>query len=167
MLSAAPKPQPNQPPPQVSPFETGEAKPKSEVDQLIRTLGEQVTGNYTELKRNSDFFYDEPLHPVLQDKTIDNLQARDLAHIKANYPTLKERLRHMSQATQERERKQKQQEAQAKMQQKSAGTPALEATTKGSLKDRMFSAMGIKRGKKTASLADKSQTREIARTPSQ
>lgn len=148
-MFAQPKPQQNQPQPQASPFEVGE---------LIRVLGEQVAGNYSQ----------QPLHPVLENKTVDNLKAKDEAHVRANYPTLQERLRHIGQATKDRELQQKQQEAQAKLQnQKSVETPAPEPSTKGSLKDRMFSAMGIKRGKKTASLADQSQTREIARAPSQ
>ncbi|OGY08232.1 MAG: hypothetical protein A2782_00440 [Candidatus Blackburnbacteria bacterium RIFCSPHIGHO2_01_FULL_43_15b] len=158
MLSTRPQSTNNSQPLPPPAFETGgTSQPKSEVDQLIWALGEQVTGDYAH----------QPLHPVLQDKTIDNLQAKDEAHVKSNYPTLQERLKHVSQATRERETQKRQNEAQAKIQQKPVDSPAPMATTKGSLKDRMFSAMGIKRGKKTASLADKSQTREIARTPSQ
>ncbi|MBI2590844.1 MAG: hypothetical protein HYW33_03130 [Candidatus Blackburnbacteria bacterium] len=158
MLLVQPKPKPNQPPSQASPFETGETSRKSEMDQLIRALGEQVSGNYS-----------EPLHPVLEDRTIDNLKAKDESHVKANYPTLQERLRHISQTTKEREVQTKLQNE--RRQTASGEKPAtqIEEMGKGkkSLRERMFSALGIKGGRKTASLADKSQTREIARTPSQ
>lgn len=166
MLATAPRPKPQTskgkkvpPPPS---FETDQAKPQNELREMIRAIGEQVSGRPVGLPVEQG--------PVASpDYQIAQLRTQDEQKVKSNYSSLRERLAHVREATKHTETSKKQQEVQVKQQramQAQASQPA-ESAGKGSLKDRMFSAMGIKRGKKTASNADKSQTREIAKTPSQ
>ena len=130
----------------------------NEVSEIIRAAGEQISG-----------YQPEPLHPIPGYDALDKLKAQDEVYKKSNYPMLKERLAQISRQKKQEKAAAKQQEAQQKVQvaqAKNASAP-VEANSKGSLKDRMFSAMGIRRGRKTASAADRSQTREIAKAPSQ
>ncbi|MEK7521610.1 MAG: hypothetical protein AAB599_02290 [Patescibacteria group bacterium] len=133
----------------------------NELSEIIRAAGEQV-GGYQ--------FKPELHNPIPGHDALEKLCEQDEAFKKSNYPTLKERLAQIHQQKKQVElqknRETKELKNRKALAQKNAATPA-DANSKGSLKERMLSAMGIKRGRKTASAADKSQTREIAKTPSQ
>lgn len=151
LSSPTTQPRPKTPPPA---FETEGTKPTNELSELVRTVGEQVAGNYVE---------QGPI--VSPDHEIAQLKINEEANKRRRMQELNtELIKEIKKGKQELEAR-KQQEMQANPKSSLVSTEAGKGKT--SWKDRAFSAMGIKRGKKTASLADKSQTREIARTPSQ
>lgn len=127
----------------------------NEISEIIRAAGEQIGG-----------YKHEPLHPIPGYDTLDKLKGQDEIYKKSNYPTLKERLRHIAEANKQRVASAKQQEEQKNRRTeelKNKSTQNADAGKgKGSLKDRMFSAMGIRRKRSAGpSAAEMSATREF------
>ncbi len=141
-------------PPKLKGFENSPDSQKqepNELSEILRAAGEQIGG-----------YKPESVNPIPGHDTVDKLKAQDEAYKKSNYPTLKERLRHIAEANKQRVAAGKQQEAQQKTDVAKAKNvaPVVEAKSKGSLRQRMMGAMGIKRKGSTPSSAETSATRE-------
>lgn len=164
MLASQPKPSATTPPkPPLGGFET--YNPASEFKEIANSVAEQVMGARLKAAESQ-----QVLHPTVNAPSIEQQKADDDVRIRLGIQKLNAELAHVVKVREQEEAQKKQQNAaEVAVENRKAAQSAqqMENPGKGSAMARAFQAMGIRRGRKTASFTETSATREGGKASAQ